>query len=986
MDGESSSDAASTARVIRFTPFELDVRAAELRKYGVRLRLPGQSFRVLLLLLEHPGAVVLREEIRGKLWPNGTIVEFDHSINTAIKQIRGVLGDSAENPGYVETVGRQGYRFIGQLDAQAGPQPEAPAGDPDGEAVSHFRILRTLGEGAMGKVCLAEDLKLGRQVALKFLADDSGATSPALLERFRREARAAAALSHPNICTVYGVEEHEGRPVIVMEFVEGETLAARLERGALKLDQALVLGMQIAGALAEAHRKGVVHRDLKPANIMIGKSSAKVLDFGLAKIERRGSDEEQAHTMTAEGTLLGTVQYMSPEQAQGKEADARSDIFSFGLVLYEMIAGKRAFEGSNAASIIAAILEREAPALEPEGLNRVVRACLAKDPADRFQTARDLQRALEWSVPGDGTAAPPVKRDRRRLIAAVFAPAFLAAAGWLLFRYTQPKSPPPSLVQLTSYEGYALYPSFSPDGNQVAFAWDGEKGDKSDIYVKLVGASNPVRLTTDPAPERWPAWSPDGKRIAFQRNRPGAPGIWLVSPLGGAEEKLADVRAMGQMSWSPDGKWLAAALAPAKSNADNVGDLFLVPVDGGEPRRLSSPKAPAFDIDASFSPNGRLLAYSSCASVWSCDLFLQQLDSSYLPVGDLRRITRQGVHIKGLAWSRDGASLIYSGSLSWGMTPRLWRVGISGRQPPERLDLAGVMAWYPTAAPAGDRLAFSRSTTNFDVWRYQIGGTPEPFLKSSADDFNAQFSPDGSRIAFGSSRSGEVFEIWVVNADGSRPFQLTKEVGRGQGTPRWSPDGRLIAFDSLGQDGRSQIYVIDANGGRPRRVSSATSSDFEPSWSRDCRWIYFFSDRTGRNEVWRVPLDGGAAQQMTGNGGSVAFESTDGRTLFYTKFDTKNWAIFARPLDGGPERQVLDDIVLGAFAVFEDGIYHIGRPGPDKQYPIQFYKFSTGTSSLLIKVAGPLQGGLSVSPDRKTILFGKSASAGADLMMIENFR
>ena len=434
------------------------------------------------MLLKQPGELVSREDLRKALWPNDTIVEFDHSINAAIQRLRDALGDSADNPRYVETLPRRGYRFIAAVEKDGDKETELatpPQVDTDlsGLTVGHFQRLEKIGRGGMGVVYRADDLKLGRKVALKFLPADS-VTSPALLERFRREARTAAALSHPNICTIFGVEEHDSRPVIVMELVEGETLAARLERGALKLDQALALSLQIADALVEAHGKGVVHRDLKPANIMLGKSGAKVLDFGLAKIQRPVTAGEQTHTMTAQGMILGTVQYMSPEQAQGKDADARSDIFSFGLVLYEMITAKHAFEGSDPASILAAILERDAPALESEGLNRVVKACLAKEPADRFQTARDLKRAIEWSAAGD-----PLKPDARRpagvrrgwvpwIAAAAVALAVVSAALVLKSREQPPVIGPALRFTIPPPPGVTLVASdlaISPDGTQLAF-------------------------------------------------------------------------------------------------------------------------------------------------------------------------------------------------------------------------------------------------------------------------------------------------------------------------------------------------------------------------------------------------------------------------------------------------------------------------------------------------------------------------------------
>jgi serine/threonine protein kinase len=834
-----------------------------------------------------------------------------------------------------------------------------------------YEIVGILGEGGMGAVYRARDTRLARAVAIKFAHLDFSS-------RFQREARAISALNHPHICTLHDL----GPNYLVMELVEGETLARRLQTGRLPMRLVLSYGAQIADALAAAHAKGIVHRDMKPSNIMITKAGIKILDFGVAKFY---GVEEGTDTLTDSQTLVGTPAYMAPEQLEGKECDARVDIFALGLLLYEMADGRKAFTGDSRAALIADIMrcDPDLSRLAPPQFAHIVQQCLARDPENRWQTARDVGLELDFQSRVNAAAHPSsAKPHRRRVVAALLALLLLAVAGLLVWKYSKVQSSPPSLMQLTSDPGSELSPSFSPDGNQVAFSWDSEKADNAHIYVKMVGETGALRLTTDPAPEEWPTWSPDGKRIAFQRLGP-EPGIWSVSPLGGAEQKLANLRVWGQMSWSPDGKWLAVARRTI-TQGGAVGDgLLLVPADGGEPHRFSNPRAPAFDFHPSFSPNGSLLAYAGCTSPWSCDIFVQQLDADYSPRENPRRITQQGLFIDGLAWSRDGRSLVYSGSFSWGVMPRLWRVDSSGKQQPERFELAGFQALNPSIAAAGNRLAFARRALDMDIWRYQPGGIPTPFLKSSMPDYGAEFSPDGTRIAFSSGRSGDLVEIWTVDADGSRPLRLTSEVGRGQGTPRWSPDGRLIVFDSLNQNGLSLIYVIDANGGRPRRVSSGTSNDRLPSWSRDGKWIYFSSNQTGRDEIRRVPMGEGQAQQITQNGGYRGIESTDGRTLFYTKLGSPG--LFAKLLDGGPERRVLDHIYAG-FAPVEDGIYYVGERGPDRQYPIQFYEFSTGVSRLLTKIEGPLEAGLSVSPDRRTFLFSKSAASGADLMLIENFR
>jgi Tol biopolymer transport system component/tRNA A-37 threonylcarbamoyl transferase component Bud32 len=846
----------------------------------------------------------------------------------------------------------------------------------------------------MGAVYKARDHRLDRLVAIKVLSERASA-DPERQSRLVQEAKTASALNHPHIITIHEIDEAGGLTFIAMEYIDGRTLEQLIPSRGMRFTQALRYAVPAADALAAAHAIGIVHRDVKPSNIMVSaKGVVKVLDFGLAKLTSRGapvSADDATVTVTARetetGSVLGTVAYMSPEQAQGKTIDARSDVFSFGVMLYEMLTGRRPFAGDTKLSTLAAIVNQEPRPVKqvveglPAELDRVVTRCLRKDPARRFQTMADLKVTLEElkeeSDSGRLAAAESVPSRKRPWpwVAVGGLIALALVAGWFWRKTTS--EPGERLVQVTSDPGSELFPSFSPDGKQIAFSWDGEKGDNLDIYVKLVGETNALRLTTDPAADSYPVWAPDGKRIAFRRSGPLA-GIYTVSALGGAEQKISDFATTYQMSWSPDGKWLAV------TSGGTTSAIFLLPAEGGEPRRITNPKAPGFDRGVSLSPEGRRLAYISCAGGYACDVYVEELSAAYFPTGHAHRVTRQGVGMGGLTWCRDGKCIVYSENSSVAYHGHLWRAEIDTGRPPQRLEIAGERAYFPSVSPTGNRLAFSRSLTNYDIWRYRVGGISEPIIVSSLTDDNPQFSADGSRIAFESARSGETQEVWVARADGSQPVQLTHNLGRHQGTPRWSPDGRWIAFDSEGEDGHWDIYVIDSNGGRPRRFTSDPSDENIPSWSHDGKWVYFQSNRTGRPEIWRMPFAGGAAERVTTEGGLVAYVSVDGASLFYTKADPS--PLFARPLAAGAERQLLEWVTSRAFFPVDDGIYYIGRRNSQKQYPLQFYRFSTQTSELLTNIDGAVNIGLSVSPDRKEILFTKAVASGTDLMMIENFR
>jgi Tol biopolymer transport system component len=575
-----------------------------------------------------------------------------------------------------------------------------------------------------------------------------------------------------------------------------------------------------------------------------------------------------------------------------------------------------------------------------------------------------------------------------------------AGAAWWLARDRR-TPPPPRVVPLTTFTGTESHPAFSPDGKQVAFAWNGEKQDNTDIYAKVIGEPAPLRLTSDPAFDGYPAWSPDGGQIAFVSTRRGG-GIYLVSPRGGPERKLADLATSSRPAWSPDGKFLLVAkqYRDWKPEPDD-GALFLVSVESAaEPRQILTPPRGTWYKDPAYSPGGRSLAYSSCTGSVSganCSLQVVALKEGSIPSGEPGRITGPFLKTLGLAWTMDGSSLIYSSQA--GNELVLWRVGVRNRKRPERLELAGAGASYPAIDFNSGRLAFSQRRADYDVWRLDRGGKPSPFLTSSRLDTSPQYSADGRHIALASGREGESVEIWVASANERSPAQITR-LGEFSGTPRWSPDGRWIAFDA--RKNGWDIWVIEAGGDSLKQLTHGPADSVIPSWSRDGSSIYFASNRSGRFEIWRMPAHGGTAERITRNGGYVAFESADGKTLYYTLSNAGTEGLYAKPLPDGEEKQLLNEgVQRRGFAVFSDGIYYLcsrggQRPPEDsliapfqssaEGHDIRFYEFASGRSHVMGEIGGDLHLGLAVSPDRKTFLFSKIIDSGSDLMLIENFR
>jgi eukaryotic-like serine/threonine-protein kinase len=888
-----------------------------------------------------------------------------------------------------------------------------------GKTIAHYHILEKLGEGGMGVVYKARDTHLDRFVALKILPPER-MTDAERKRRFVQEAKAASSLNHPHIVTIYDIDEVDGVHFIAMEYVDGQTLDQRIPRHGMRLNETLKVAVQMADALAAAHAAGIIHRDLKPPNVMVSEGGvAKILDFGLAKLGERtdGSDPDAktvqagSDSQTEEGTILGTVSYMSPEQAEGKKVDGRSDIFSFGSVLYEMATGQRAFQGDSKMSTLAAILNkdpkpmRELSETVPYELEKIITHCLRKDRERRSQNVADVKIALEELKEESGSrfpvTTPQLLRRRRWKLVWIIALLLLLTVAvvlvWFSSSPTKEQEVQLTSTPLTSYPGEELYPCFSPDGNQVAFSWNGAKQDNYDIYIKLIGPGEPLRLTTDPAEDYSPAWSPDGRFIAFLRYlSTGRVAVMLVPALGGAERQVAEVSgfpifllrlaALRDLTWSPDGKWLAL---PEDTPAEG---LCLLSVETGQKRRLTSPPAQSHDMNPAFAPDGHALAFVRPGSYALLgDIYVLPLSESLTPQ-EPKRLTFEGMNCNP-AWTADGREIVFtSGQVI--ARRSLWKIMASGSGKPQRLASVGEYGLLPAISRQGHRLAYVRWLTDYNIGRVEIGGrdgTSSPasnFISSTLTDDDPQYSSDGKKIAFHSDRSGSD-EIWVCNSDGSNPQQLTFFGGPYTGRPRWSPDGKQIVFDSE-RDGRpTDIYIISSDGGKPHRLIG-DALNLAPSWSRNGKWIYFFSDRSGQLQVWKLPTSGGQAVQVTRKGGYIAFESPDGKFVYYAKDPEVPTSLWKVPVDGGEETRVLDSISHGTnFAVVNKGIYFLPPGRSDTPgVPVQFFSFATGQIKTVSRstIEKNLWGGLSVSPDGRWVLFTYIDQQGSDLMLVENFR
>jgi eukaryotic-like serine/threonine-protein kinase len=833
----------------------------------------------------------------------------------------------------------------------------------------------------MGEVYRARDTRLGRDVAIKVLPTEFAA-DPDRLRRFEQEARAVAALNHPNILAIHDVGTHDGAPYIVTELLEGETLRGRLQVGALAPRKALELAVQIASGLAAAHDRGIVHRDLKPGNVFITTDGhAKILDFGLAKevVPRTREDRAKAPTLEAvtdAGHVMGTAAYMSPEQVKGKSVDHRSDIFAFGVTLYEMVTGKQAFARETSTETMAAILKDEPPDPSsisrsvPAALSRAINHCLEKRPEERFHSAHDLAFELKAIIADtSGAKIAPMVATRRRvaLVAAVVAVALIAGTAGLWFLQQHKGGLTATNMQLLStFPGSHRWPTFSPDGSMIAFVSDADGTPQ--LWVKNLAGGEPIRITSGKLNPSHPSWSPRNDQIIFGGGETlESHGIWSVPPLGGTPHRIVD-SGFGP-SFSRDGSKIAFRA--------NEAGVFVCNADGSEGQKVTDSLGQrAFDLDdgPAFSPDGAQLAgYPALGG--SGDLWV-------VPVagGKARQLTLGGCGGGHAVWTPDGRVIVFSSAR--GGSRNLWQIAATGGTPEPVTTGAGDDD-EPAVSRDGTRLAYTNVRNGYALMSLDVAtGQSRQILEQRTPIASPSFSPAGDVVAFTSGGFGRG-HLFLVASDGTGMKQIAAEAGEIEEMPVWSADGEFLYFlrayflrgalklsfrkvaraggasvemalgwqgqdNSAGPldvspDGRRVAYTGSRNDGPEAAVVSEFATVTrtrlaqvlqEPRWSHDGRFLV--GNIEADNQIFICPPTGKPCTAVGSAKGDYPFWSQDDSQVFFVVPGTSptTWELRIVNRDGTGEKQIAEMPEISFPLGFSPGISRKGtvpwvqlRPG-----------------------------------------------------------
>ena len=890
-----------------------------------------------------------------------------------------------------------------------------------GQHLLHYRLVEKLGEGGMGEVYVAEDTKLHRRVALKVLPQKMAA-DPDRRTRFEREARTVAALNHPNIVTLHSVEEADTSfgsvHFITMELVEGQTLAELLPRNGLDPSRMLEIAIPLADAVSCAHRAGITHRDLKPDNIMVdAEGRLRVLDFGLAKLHdplgfKADTQAATATAITQEGKILGTVAYMSPEQAEGKDVDPRSDVFSMGTILYELATGVRPFRGATSVSTIGAILKDEPSSVtelkpsSPNHLGRIIRRCLAKDPDRRYQTALDLRNELE-ELKGEidsgerhGATARPGQGTRHWALFGIIAVIAVAA----VFALTQWKKPDPlptmySPRPFTSAIGWETDVNWSPEAEFIAYGQVRDGG--LDVMVQPVAAGPAEVRGGGQGDETTPRWSPDGRYLAYISSSEPGSFIYLVRPHGGTPRKLIatniptlDVEkasaSMGDRPWSPDGRTLLVSRVADSGQAA----IWRVDRESDDAEQFTFPPVGSSDLSPSHSFDGKRIVFQRRSQGRGALLTMPAAggESKLLLADEFDNISP--------AWRPDNRHVVF-GSNRGGTVANLWEIDSStGSLKQLTSETKHLIAF---SVSADNRIAYAPHWHDTFLFVVDVAtGERRQLTSHTKDNFGARFSPDGQSIAYHSTRTGNS-EIWLHYLDGRPETPITDDLGWDLYAD-WSPDGDRLIFVSDREEGGYKIFIADSDGGGERRLIdlpitvrstwAPVNAELVSRWSPDGSRIAFLVTGDETVALWTIQPDGEDARELLDN--VMGFDwYRDSRHAVFTRPHGSENELVAVDLETGQERVLyvgplmeMDVAPDGSAVAFCFGRGHMGmglavlRLEPPT-HPDGLPR-ATGEPEVVVRAEGTWHvhnGGW--SPDSKSLVYTKDTDYGDIYELVE---